>query len=120
MPPKRIGDDEEFSDLLEDEDEFSGGEDTEEVQRTERLPPQPRGRPRKDSVQITNKAPQNQPGPKTAPKRFSPFYQQERSGVAFTDTGEPIIEGIPVWAAQMYADMKNELDEIKDLIGKAG
>jgi hypothetical protein len=53
-----------------------------------------------------------------APKRFSPFYQEARCGVAYTDTGEPIIEGIPVWAAQMYADIKSDLDEIKELIGK--
>lgn len=87
---------------------------------------QGRGRPPKIQ-QATTTAPQvsmqqqrQQSNPRVAPKRFAYYAQKEVHAVIHADTGEAYAtpQDMPAWAAQMWTDIKNDLDEIKDVIGK--
>lgn len=49
--------------------------------------------------------------------KFVAVKQPERTVVAYANTGEVIAEDLPLWAAQMWADLKNEINELKQAIG---
>lgn len=55
----------------------------------------------------------------TSAKRYTVMAQPERIALGYADTGEIIAEpqSMPLWAAQMWADLKNDIEQLRTAIG---
>lgn len=111
---------EDMDELLEDdeeeeEDEEESEEEEEEVDDKETYP---KRLPSKFAKKVEDKKASKSTPRQPSDKKFKAFYSPERAGIAFADSDEIYAEGIPEWGARMYADLKNDLEEIKDILGR--
>lgn len=138
-------DDEDYDELLKEETDSDELEELEEKPEfPKRLPPQQTGRPPKvarpapedeeeeeeideeeqeEQRPAPTQAPRGRPlgsvkKPKLAQRRYAAWTQPQRTAVVHADSGEIIAEGMIPSIAEMWADLKNDIDEIKDTLGK--